>query len=279
MPGKPTVVVQYMPGAGGRLAANYLYNAAAKDGSVIGILFYNTALSYRLRPQGASVDPRKFNWLGSHSPTYSLAYIWERAPATSLAQMKGIEVFFAASGKTSPTGMLPHVMNTLLGTRIKVVEGYQGTADSIKAGEAGEVHGGVTEWDALTSAYGEKIRSGQFRPILQLGLKRHPDLAQVPLLIELAANEESRRIAEFMGAISEVGHTYAAPPGVPAERVAALRDGIAATLSDRQAVAAAEKIGIPIQRVPAEEVARMTEVVMAASEALVAKAAAAAGLE
>lgn len=279
IPGSPTIVVQYMPGAGGRVAANYLYNAAPTDGSAIGMLFYNTALSYRLRPQGAAFDPRKFNWLGSHSPTYSLAYLWERAPAATLDQMKSVEVFFAASGKTSPTGMLPHVMNTLLGTRIRVVEGYQGTADSIKAAEAGEVHGGVTEWDALTAAYGEKVRGGQLRPILQLGLKRHPDLANVPLLIELTSTPEARQIAEFMGAISEVGHTYAAPPNVPPERVAALREGIVATLRDPLTIAAAERIKIPIQRVSADEVARMTEVVMAAPAELVAKAAAAAGLE
>jgi tripartite-type tricarboxylate transporter receptor subunit TctC len=278
-PGNPTVVVQYMPGAGGRVAANYLYNAAPKDGSVIGLLFYNTALSYRLRPQGAAFDPAKFNWLGSHSPTYAVAFAWAGAPATTLDRMKNTEVFFGASGRTSPTGMFPAVMNKLLKTRIRIVEGYQGTADTIKAAESREIHGAISEWDTLASAYGDRVRDGQIVPILQFGFKKHPELASVPLLQEVTTTPEARRIAEFIGAACEIGHTNVAPPGVPTERLAALRAGIAATYRDPAALAAAEKMKIPIQPVSAEEVTRMVESAMAAPADIVAKTRTAAGLD
>lgn len=279
MPGNPRVVVQYMPGAGGRVAANYLYNAAPKDGSVIGLLFYNTALSYRLRPQGAAFDPVKFNWLGSHSPTYAVAFAWAGAPATTLDGMKSTEVFFGASGRTSPTGMFPAVMNKLLDTRIRIVEGYQGTADTVKAAESREIHGAISEWDALTSAYGDRVRGGQIVPILQFGFKKHSDLPAVPLLQELTSTPDARQIAEFIGAACEIGHTNVAPPGVPANRLAALRAGIADAYRDPAAIAAAEKMMIPIQPVSAEEVVRMVESAMAAPADVVSKTSTAAGLD
>lgn len=278
IPGNPTVVVQYMPGAGGRKAANYLYNAAPKDGGVIGILFYNTALSYRLLPEGASFDPLEFNWLGSQTPIFAIGFVWHTAPATSIEAMKSTEVIFGASGTTSPTGMYPAVLNTVAGTKIRIVKGYRGVADYMKAVETGEIHGAMSGWDALASRYGDRVRQKHVIPIVQFTLEKHPELSEVPLMTELARNADGERIASFMSASTEIGHTNVAPPGVPQERLEALRKGIAATYRDPDAIAAADKMQVPVAPVSAERVRKLVEDVMAAPDDIVAKAKAAAGL-
>jgi len=279
MPGNPNVIEQFMPGAGGRKAANYLYNAAPKDGSVTGVVFYNTALGYRLEPQGAAFDPLKFNWLGSSDPIYPVAFVWHTAPATTIEAMKKTPIVFGASGVTSPTGIFPLLLNALVGTKIKVVKGYQGVADYMKAAESGEIHGALSGWETLASSYAEMLRKKQVLPIVQFSLKKHPDLANVPRLIDLVTDPESRKIAEFMTASSRIGQTNVAPPGVPAERVKALVDGIAATYRDPEAIAMAKKTGIDIEPVSAAQVREAVEIVMSIPEPLVEKAKKAIGFE
>ena len=279
MPGNPNVIEQFMPGAGGRKAANYLYNAAPKDGSVTGVVFYNTALGYRLEPQGAAFDPLKFNWLGSSDPIYPVAFVWHTAPATTIEAMKKTPVVFGASGLTSPTGIFPLLMNALLGTRIKIVKGYQGVADFMKAAESGEIHGAMSGWETLASSYGEMVRKKQVLPIVQFSLKKHPDLEAVPRLVDLVTDPESKKMAEFMTASSRIGQTNVAPPGVPAERVKALVDGIAATYRDPEAVAMAKRTGVDVEPVSAEQAREAVEIVMSTPDALVEKAKKAIGFD
>jgi tripartite-type tricarboxylate transporter receptor subunit TctC len=279
MPGNPNVIEQFMPGAGGRKAANYLYNAAPKDGGTIGIVFYNTALSYRLEPQGAAFDPLKFNWLGSSDPIYPVAFVWHTAPATTIEAMKKTQVVFGASGLTSPTGIFPLLMNALLGTRIKVVKGYQGVADYMKAAESGEIHGAMSGWDTLESSYADMLRKKQVLPLVQFSLKSHSDIAEVPLLVDLVRDPEAKKIARFMTASSRIGQTAVAPPGVPPERVKALIDGLAATYRDPVAIAAAKKTSVDIEPVSAAQAREAVEIVMSTPAALVEKAKQAIGFD
>ena len=279
IPGSPTVVAQYMPGAGGRKAANYLYNAAPKDGSTFGILFYNTALSYRLLPKGAQFEPLKFHWLGSQNAISPVLFVWHTAPATTIAAMKTTPLIFGATGTTSPTGMFPTVLNTIAGTKIRIVKGYTSVAEYVKASENGEIHGAMSGWDALVTNFNDRLRKKEIIPIVQISPNRHPDLKDVPSMPELATSDDLKQIAEFFCASSLIGHTNVAPPGVPADRLAALEKGIAATYRDKAAIEAGEKSGVPVEPVSAAEVRRAIEKVMNAPAALVAKARAAAGFK
>ena len=279
IPGNPTVVAQYMPGAGGRKAANYLYNAAPKDGTAFGILFYNTALGYRLQPKGASFDPLKFHWLGSQNSISPILFVWHSAPATSIDAMQKTPLVFGATGTTSPTGIFPNVLNYIAGTKIRVVKGYPSVPSYIKAAESGEIHGAMSGWDALVTNYSDRLKSKEIVPIAQISPIPHPDLKEVPLLPELATSEELRKIAEFFCASSLIGHTNVAPPGVPAERLAALQAAIIATYKDSGAIAAGEKTGTPVEPVSAADVRRAVEQVMNAPDDLVARARQAAGFQ
>jgi len=277
LPGSPTVVAQYMPGAGGRKAANYVYNAAPKDGGTFGIVFYNTAMSYRLEPKGAAFEPLKFNWLGSQDSIHPLIFVWHTAPATTLAKMKETELVFGATGATSPTGIYPLLLNAIAGTKIRIVKGYASVPEYISAAEKGEIHGAMTSWDSLTASYMERVRNKEIIPVVQISPQRLAELPDVPILSDVATTDEGRKLAEFLAASSLIGHTNVAPPGVPAERLAALKSGIAATYRDPDAIESVRKTGSEIKPVSADDVRKAVERVMAAPEDLVAKARTAVG--
>lgn len=279
MAGQPTAVPQFMPGAGGRKAANYLYEASAKDGSVIGLIFANTAQAQLLQPKGARYDARRFQYLGSHSPVWIVSFVWHAAPATTIDGMKANQVIMGSSGLNSPSGIQPNFLNNLVGTKLKIVTGYSGANAVFKAMETGEVHGGTVDWDTIASTRPDWVAAKKVIPFILFATGRLPALKDVPTPVELAATEDDRRIARFMSIAGDIGHTYAAPPGVPPARVAALRKALAAMFADPAFRDAAEKAKVPAEPVPAEKVEALVTEAMSLPPALVTRAQALAGFK
>lgn len=234
LPGKPTIIFQAMPGAGGAKAANYLYNAAPKDGSVIGLLLKYVAVEQAIGRPSVKYDVRNFNWLLSTGPINSVVAIWHTAPATTLDGLRQTEVIMGSSGKSSETYITPMLMNRFLGTKFKVVTGYKGTGDIHVAMEQGELHGRAAAWEGLRSGLQRWMDNKQVVLLAQSGLFKNSDLPDVPRLVDLAPNDEARAVFEFVGAASTLGRVFIAPPGVPAPRVAALRTAFEAMVKDPQ---------------------------------------------
>jgi tripartite-type tricarboxylate transporter receptor subunit TctC len=278
MPGNPSVVAEFMPGAGGRRAADYLYTVAPKDGTVLGLLFHVTAATSLLRPEGTRYDPLKFNWLGSQAPTIVAVYVWHAAPATTHEGLREKELVFGTQAKASTGYMLAHALNAIAGTKFKLVTGYSGTGEYLKAIESGEIHAALADWDSIISARPDWVANRTIVPLYQFGIDRHATLPNVPRLVDLATTDDDRAIAELEGLSEAIGHTNVAPPDVPADRVAALKKAIAATYADPEFRKAAEKIKMDVSPVSAETVEAYVKRIMATNPALIAKARVAFGL-
>lgn len=245
IPGKPTSVPQYMPGAGGAKAYNYVYNAAPKDGTVVGFFLQGIALNQAIKRPGIKYDARKYNWIGSVTPITAVLSVWKSAPAKTLEELKKVQTVTGATGRSSDSFITPTLMNMFLGTKIKIVTGYKGMAPIHQAMERGEVHGTVGAWSTLDRKAHWK-RGENFQVIAQNVLERSPELPDVPTLVELAPNDTARKVFDLVGSASTQGRTLAAPPGVPTERVKALRAAFDAMMKDPEVIAEAKKRGMPL---------------------------------
>lgn len=232
IPGKPTVITQYMPGAGGNVAANYLYSAAPKDGSVIGALFSTLAVTRILEPQGARFEIDKFSWIGSIAPMVNTIGVWHLAPATTFEKSKSTEVVIGASGKASELYIYPKIMNELLGTKYKIVLGYDGTGTILLAMQRGEVHGMAMALEVWTATRPEWVKENKVAQLAQTGLKRDPQMPDVPTLVELAGTPDDKQLMTFLAAPAAMGRVIAAPPGIPADRLAILRKAFDEVVND-----------------------------------------------
>ena len=254
IPGHPTFIYQYMPGSGGVKVANYLYNAAPKDGTVIGMMEQGTPLARVLRKDpGMKFDLGKFNWIGTMAQSYYIIAVWHTSPATTIQEAQKKQVLLAASGKGSTTYIYPALVNYIAGTKFKVILGYKGAPDMDLSYERGETNGRggtMTAWNIRQRA---KIDSGQIKFLVQIAPKRNPLWPDVPMLSDFAKTDEARKIVEFMAAPSLVGTSLAAPPDVPADRVAALRKAFDETLKDPQLLAEVKKRKVYVTGEPGTE--------------------------
>ena len=242
IPGHPNIIYQYMPGSGGVKVANYLYNAAPKDGTIIGMMEQGTPLSKVLRRDpGMKFDLGKYNWIGTMAQSYYLIGVWHTSPATTIQEAQKKQVLLAASGKGSTTYIYPALVNYIAGTKFKVVLGYKGAPDMDLSYERGETNGRggtMTAWNIRQRA---KVDSGLIKFIVQIAPKRNILWPNVPMLMDFAKTDEQRRIVEFMAAPCMVGTSLVAPPEVPADRVAALRKAFDETLKDPDMLALVKK--------------------------------------
>lgn len=242
IPGKPNVIVQNMDGAGGVRAANYVYAAASKDGTVIAGVNQGAAMFQLLGGKGAQYDPAKFNWLGRIAFSNNVVYVSKRSGVTSLDDAKQREVSMAGSGVISDADIYPAVLNGLLGTKFKVINGYAGTNESDLALERGEVDGrGGGAYSSLVSSHPQWLASGDVRILAQIGFDKEPDLPNVPLLLDLVKGDENHEIASLVTLPVAVGYNYWMAPGVPADRLAILRRAFEETMTDPGLIAEAKK--------------------------------------
>ena len=245
MPGGPAFIVRNMPGAGGMTATNFLYNNADKDGTVIGLVQNNTPFEPLFGTKEARYDPVKFNWLGSPSSETAMVLLWHTVPVNSVADLKAREVAVGVSGANSTPAFFTRLLNATLGTKMKPINGYPGQNDVLLAMERREL-------DGHPSAFFNSVRSTRptwlpektAKAIVQYGPEKRAELPDVPFAPDLVGNEEDKLVMQAAFAPLALGRPFLMPPGIPAERVAALRHAFAATMTDPEFLAESEKMGL-----------------------------------
>lgn len=271
LPGNPAIVVQNMPGAGSLAMANHLYTVAAKDGSVFGIFNRNVPLEPLMGNKSARFDPRKFAWIGSTNAEPSLCLAWHSSPVKTLADMQNREFVVAATGLNANSGLVPAVLNRVLGTRIKAVMGYPGGNEMNLALERGEVEGRCG-WSrsSLMATKAAWVAGGKLTFLVQAGLQKSPALPDVPLAMDFVKSERDRQLLKLAVAWDEMAWPFAAPPETPEDRKQALRAAFAAVLKDPELLAQAEKEKLDVSLVSAESIERLMEEVYATPDDIVA---------
>jgi tripartite-type tricarboxylate transporter receptor subunit TctC len=247
MPGAPNVIVQNMPGAGGVVMTNTLVAAQPRDGTVIGAAAGSVSTAALFGASGARYDARELGWIGSLNSEVGLVVSYKTAPVQKLADIYTTEFIVGGSGATDGNVIFPRSMNQVLGTKFKVIPGYGGTANVVLAMERGEIHGtGSWHYSSISVARPTWLEDGTINVLTQLSLKRHPKVPNTPTVIELAKTDEQRAILELIFAQQDMGRPVYGPPGMPADRKAALRKAFDDFVKDPkvQAVAIAIKIEI-----------------------------------
>jgi len=274
IPGNPTVTPKNMDGAGSLRLANWLFNVAPKDGLAIGTIGRGTGFDSLLGSKTAQFDGTKFNWIGSANDEVSVCVVWNgRTKITKFEDLLTNELTVGGTGAAADTDQFPRIINGVLGTRMKIVTGYPGGNDVNLAMERGEVDGRCGwSWSSVESTRKYWVTEKKITILMQLSLKKHPDLPDVPLITELAKTDEQRQILKLIFARQPLGRPYLAPPGVPQDRVDALRKAFMDTMADKEFLAEAEKAQLEITPVPGDEVQRLVTEVYQTPPAVVQKA-------
>jgi tripartite-type tricarboxylate transporter receptor subunit TctC len=251
MPGNPAFAAQNMPGASGFRAGNHLYAVAPKDGTVIATFNSAVAFYQAMNQPGIQFKAENFSWIGSIPQDSAVVVVWHTTGVKSVEDARKTEVIMGATGASGTMAGYPALLNSMLGTKFKIVTGYDGGNSVNLAMERGEVTGrGNTTWAAYKSANADWVKENKVIPIVQIGLVKDPDLPHVPLLTDLARNDDERRIFEFVGSTVALGQPFAAPPGIPADRLAALRAAFEKTLLDPAFRADADKLAAQVELNP-----------------------------
>ena len=244
LPGKPNVVTQNLPGAGGFTAAGQLYNTAAKDGTVLGMIDQASPLSQTLATPGFRADVTRFNWIGRFTSNAAGLFAKATAGVTNMRQVWDRELIISATGQNSR--IMSSIMKNLLGMKLRILTGYQSSADSQLALERGEVEAMTLPWTVLKGEKPKWLVDQFVNLLLQMGTESHPDLKTVPLVTSLARNSEEEAVLGLVSNDSRVGRSILAPPGVPPERIRELRKAFTETLNDPALVEEASRAGIDL---------------------------------
>ena len=214
IPGNPNVVAQNMIGAGGLKAANYLFSVAPKDGTALGVIPDTSIAEELLGTQGVAYVSKEFNWIGRISASVNIEAIWHTAGVASIDEIRSREIVVGGSGPTAAATVYPRVLNAFAGTKFKVITGYGGAPESCLAMEKGELQGCLTAWSTVKAAKPEWLDN------------------KLATMVELGKTEEDRQALSLYASATDIGKAVLAPPGVPQERVQALRDAFMAMLKD-----------------------------------------------
>ena len=254
LPGNPTIIVQNQPGAGGLTMTNSLNANGPFDGTVIGAPFNGTPTMPLLSPQTARFDASKLSYIGSTNRETQVMYVWHTVPIDKLDQVKTTELVMGAQAPGSTQYDYPVLLNNLLGYKFKVINGYESTPKIHLALERGEVQGTIANWSTLKALNSNWLAEKKIRLLVQWGLKRQAELADVPLIFDYLTNDADRAAVKLMVARLEFGRPYFVPPGVPADRVEALRSAFDATVKDPAFLAEAATAKIDIDPLSGQEV-------------------------
>jgi tripartite-type tricarboxylate transporter receptor subunit TctC len=253
IPGEPTIVVRNMPGAGGVNAANWLATIAPRDGTTLHMIMTNMMAAQALGTHGVQFDTRKFRWVGNTTSSPNVTNSWYTSGITNIEQTKTKELVLGAPAGTAGVTYAT-VMNALAGTKLKIVTGYPGGNEANLAMERGEIEGrGSNSWASWKSTKPEWIAQKKINILVQVGLKRAPDLPDVPLLLELVSKDLDRQVMTFLSAETAISRALITTADVPPERVEALRRAFDATMKDPQFLAEAEKAKMDISPMTGEE--------------------------
>ena len=247
LPGRPTIVVENMPGASGLKAANYIYNTAPRDGLVIGAGYGGLPTAPLLSPDGAQFDVTKFSWIGSITKEPYIGIVWHTSSIRSLDDARTKPLIVGGSAVGAAGTDYPIIAKALFGFNLKVVTGYANSPDIKLAMERGELDGVfATAWGALNTSEPTWLKEGKVRIVVQHGLARHPEMPNVPLLIEQAKTDADRQVLELLMARQETSKPYFAPPEIPADRLAILRTAFQEALKDREFLSTVQKAHLEI---------------------------------
>ena len=258
IPGNPSVIVQNMPGAGSLQATNHLYNIAAKDGTVFGLIQRDMLVAKAMNAPGIRFDIEKFNWVGNLASEIGIVVAWHTSPIKTTEDLFKTEMIIGGTGPTIDTETSARLMNSLIGTKFRIISGYTGTTDVLLAMERGEVMG-LGDWSLsnIRSRRPELLREGKIRLLMQTSLKKSPDLPDVPLILDFAKSPEDRQVMEVFLSQKVAARPVLAPPGIPADRVQALRAAFTATAADPEFIQDAEKSRLEVSPTPGEDVERI----------------------
>ena len=249
--GRPSVVAQNMPGAGSIRAANYLYNVARKDGTAIGMLDEAIYLNQMLGTPELMIDATKFSWIGRILANSAVLFARRAASVQKIEDVFNKELIVSTSGTASKLNWT--VLKNTLGMKFTIISGYQGSNDGLLAMTRGEVDALSMPWSILRIREGRNIRDGEIRLLLQTGAEKEADLLHIPRMIDLARNDEERKLLELFSSPSLIGRSVLAPPGTPRERVAELRHAFTATMQDPSFLDEVKRAGLEISPLSGEE--------------------------
>ena len=257
LPGKPQIVVRNLPGGGGRVLMGHMMNVAPKDGSVIATADQSLPLAQAMRDPSIHFDAKALVWIGNPAADNNTVVTWHTTGVKSVDDARKKEVIVASTGPNT-SSQIAYAMNAALGTKFKVVTGYPGGNEMNLSMESGETGSRVSNpWSTWKSTKPDWVRDKKINIIAQVGLTRAPDLPDVPLLIDLATNEDDRAALRLLSAPATVGRPLFTTPGVPAERIIQLRRAFDAMVKDPAFLEEAKKLNLDINPVAGEELQKI----------------------
>ena len=265
VPGRPTVIVQTMPGAGGNVSLNYMQNAAPQDGSVVCLPMQQIVHETLLNP-GIKYNAKDFHWFGRFTDIALVATAAKRSGITSIEDTRKKAYATGGAGPRNPTSVAPLALNMMAGTKFKVVSGYMGTGEAYQALEKGEVDIAATSWLTLNTIHAQKLKAGELVPIYVIGAKRVlPDLPDVPALPEFGRTEAEKAFLKIYTVQGEIGRSMAGPPKMPADRIEAWQQAFMKMIADPGFKAEVEKRKIDLAPLDGPSLKKIVHEVMAVS--------------
>ncbi len=270
IPGNPAIVPTNMPGGGGLVAANFLYNTAPRDGTTFGIIGRNLPFQALTKVDNVRFDPLKFNWIGSPELTSRVCAVTEHSPAKTAQEAFEKEVLMGGAGAGTAVSTVPMLLNRLLGTKFKLVEGYGGSTAVVLAMERNEVHGICQSYTSVERSKPGWIASGKLKVLFNME-KQPLKVINAPSIHQFASTDEQRQILSLFSSSVEFGRPFVAPPEVPADRVKALRTAFVSAMKEPELLKDAEKLGLDLAIVDGEELTGLISDMMATPVDLVGK--------
>jgi tripartite-type tricarboxylate transporter receptor subunit TctC len=258
IPGEPRIVVQNVPGGGSLQLANQFAAIAPRDGTMFGVFNNGMPTTPLTDPSAAKFNARAFRYIGSTNREAHILIVWKDAPVRTMEDLFKTELITGATSPGAAPYDFPLLTNTLVGTKFKIVKGYQGGPETKLAMQRGEIHANAgIAWASYKTDYADTIQSKDTRVVAAFGMKKHPELQDVPLL-PTGGNDADRQLFELMYARQNYGRVFATPPEVPDDRFAALRDAFVKTMKDKEFLAEAQKSQVEIDPVSSEELTALT---------------------
>lgn len=275
LPGNPTFTVENMPGAGFLISANHMFKIAKPDGLTIGHFIGGLFMQQLLGKPGIEFDARKFEYMGAPAQDNYMLGVAKGTGITTIEQWLSAKtpVKLGGVGAGSATDDIPKVLAATIGLPMQLVSGYKGTADVRLAFAGGEIHGVCNAWESFKATWRKEVDSGEINIVLQNIPKPHPDLPKVPLAINFAKNDESKKlITALVHSVGPTARPYVLPPGTPKDRVEMLRRAFIATMKDAEFLADAKKAKLDINPLDGNELERNVHAVFDLDAALVERA-------
>lgn len=270
IPGRPNVIVQYMPGAGGNKAMNYLFNATTTDGIHIGVPLQDLIFNARIGVKAVKYDAAKAHYLGGVDSTRTTVTVTKASGILTLDDAKRREVIMATGGKSGQTYVVPVVLNAVLGTKFRLISGYRALGPMHIAMERGEVHGRAASWQSIAGPKRDWVERGLVVNLLTVAMEREPALPDVPALSELVTDDKDRPLIRLMAGSAALGRAWVAFD-IPKDRLAALREAYAGTMDDPAFRANAKKRNLPVRPVKWQAQQKLAVEILATPDATVAR--------